>query len=224
MLDNVIADLQHYARYCYKGKPIWKILPRLFLAHPAVAGILWYRFGRTAWNCHTPIMRQTLQILYLVGLPCARIYSGVQIHLDAEVAPGLAILHSGGVVIAPGTRIGADSLLHQNVNLIMYRDACGPNIGERFYAGTGVIVIDNVTIENDVTAGAGCIITKSIPSNAVVAGAPAKFVRFRRANEHPSENKTLAKRPVKEWLPTKSSINTSDESSQYYSPSLSQKK
>jgi serine O-acetyltransferase len=200
MLSNIRADLQHYARYCYHGKPLWKILPRLFLAHPAVIGIIWYRVGRAAWNCRLPIWKQILQLLYILGQPCARIYSGVQIHLDAEIAPGLAILHSGGVIIAPGTRIGPDSLLHQNVNLIMYRDARGPDIGARFYAGAGVIVIDHVTIEDDVTAGAGCIITKSIPKNAVVAGAPAKFIRFRMPKEHPSENQTLAKRPVKDWI------------------------
>lgn len=202
MLNNIVADLQHYSRYCYKGKPVWKILPRLLFAHPAVVGVIWYRFGKSAWQCHMPILKQLLQILYVLGLPCARIYSGVQIHHDADIAPGLAILHAGGVVIAPGTKIGPDSLLHQNVNLIMYRDACGPDIGARFYAGAGVLVIDQVIIEDDVTAGAGSIITKSVPQNSVVAGAPARFIRFRRPEEHPSENKTLPKRPIKEWLST----------------------
>lgn len=215
MFDRIAADLQHYARYCYHEKPLWKILPRLLLAHPAVVGIIWYRFGRVAWTCRVPGMRHALQILYILGLPCARIYSGVQIHLEADIAPGLAILHSGGVVIAPGTKIGPESLLHHNVNLVMYRDARGPDIGARFYAGTGVIVIDNVTIEDDVSAGAGSIITKSIPSNVVVAGAPARFVRFRMPNEHPSENKTLPKRLVKKWITT----NTKNAA---YSVSLSQ--
>jgi serine acetyltransferase len=203
MFTNITADLRHYARYCYRGKSIWKIFPHLLLAHPAVVGIIWYRLGRMAWKCNIPAWKQVLQFLYILGLPCARIYSGVQIHPNADVAPGLAILHSGGVVIAPGTRIGPDSLLHHNVNLIMYRDAHGPSIGAHFYAGAGVIVIDNVTIEDDVTAGAGSIITKSIPRNAVVAGAPARFIRFRKPHEQPSENKTLAKRPVKEWISTK---------------------
>lgn len=219
-MRNITADLQHYARYCYHEKPIWRILPRLLLAHPAVVGIIWYRFGKAAWTCRIPIWKQALKILYMLGLPFARIYSGIQIHLDADIAPGLAILHFGGVVIAPGTKIGPDSLLHHNVNLIMSRDARGPDIGARFFAGVGVIVIDNVTIEDDVTAGAGCIITKSIPRDAIVAGAPARFIRFRMPEEHPSENKTLAKRSVKEWISTEETKAYSRETSHEDQPAI----
>ncbi len=200
MFNNIQADLRHYARYCYKGKAIWKILPRILFAHPAVVGIIWYRIGRAACTFPVPILKQLFYAFYILGQPCARIFSGVQIHLAADIAPGLAILHFGGVVIAAGTRIGPNSLLHQNVNLVMYRDARGPDIGARFYAGVGVTVIDHVIIENDVTVGAGSVITKSIPSNAVVVGVPAKFIRFRMMSEHPSENQTLSKRPEKDWI------------------------
>lgn len=210
MLDNIFADLRHYSRYCYHGRPIWKILPFLIISHPAFIGICWYRFGKAAWRCRIPCIKQLLQLLYILVHPLARIFSGVQIHLSADIAPGLAILHSGGIVIATGTSIGPDSLLHQNVNLVMYRDSRGPEIGARFYAGAGVIVIDHVKIEDDVSAGAGCIITKSVPRNAVVAGAPARFIRFRNPDEHPSENITLAKRLVKDWISIHESTSTTD--------------
>jgi serine acetyltransferase len=200
MLDDVRADLRHYARYCYGVRASWSVLPKLIITHPAVVGVMWYRLGRAAWASHLHIWKQVLQLTYLAGLPLARIYSGVQIHIGAAIAPGLAILHFGGVVIAPGTKIGPDSLLHHNVNLVAYRDAAGPDIGARFYAGVGVTVVDNITIEDDVTAGAGSVITKSVPRDAVLAGAPARIIRFRKANEHPSENQTLGKRPVKPWL------------------------
>jgi len=204
VFDNLKADLRHYARYCYHGKPIWRIIPRLLVSHPAVVGVIWYRFGKMACRC-SPLVKPFLKILYFGGLPFARTYSGVQIHLNANIDPGIAILHFGGVVIAPGTKIGPDSLLHHNVSLVTYRDACGPDIGARFYAGTGVIVVDKVIIEDDVTAGAGCVITKSVPKNSIVAGAPARFIRFRLQTEIPSENKTLSKRQTKEWIP----VNTS---------------
>lgn len=200
MFEAVRADLRHYARYCYRIRAAWSVLPKLILAHPAVVGVIWYRLGRAAWETHVPIWRQALQVLYLAGLPMARIYSGVQIHVQASIAPGLAVLHFGGLVIAPGTKIGPDCLLHHNVNLVAFRDEAGPEIGARFYAGVGVTVVDNVIIEDDVTAGAGSVITKSVPRDAIVAGAPAWIIRFRKANEHPSENQTLAKRPVKPWL------------------------
>jgi serine O-acetyltransferase len=111
----------------------------------------------------------------------------------------LAILHFGGVVIARGTQIGRNCLLHHNVNIVAMRDNRGAHIGDHFYAGVGATVIEAVIIEDNVTAGAGTIITKSVPENAVVAGVPARILRLRQHGENPTENKTLSKRPAA-WL------------------------
>jgi serine acetyltransferase len=62
-----------------------------------------------------------------------------------------------------------------------------------------VIVVENVTIEDNVTAGAACVITKSVPRDAVVAGVPARIIRFRQPQENPAENKTLDPHPLS-WL------------------------
>jgi serine O-acetyltransferase len=199
MFPNIRADLAHYSRYCYRGKPVWRILPRLFLAHPAAAGVLWFRFGSLAWRMPVPVFRQVLQLAYLVGLPLVRVYSGVQIQPDTVIGPGLAILHFGGVVIAPGTQIGSNCLLHHNVNIVMMRDSHGAHIGDNFYAGVGTTIIEAVTIEDNVTAGAGCIITKCVPKDAIVAGVPARILRFRQPKEAPSENRTLRGRSAL-WL------------------------
>lgn len=49
-------------------------------------------------------------------------------------------------------------------------------LGNRVYVGTGAMIMPGVTIGNNVLIAAGSIVTKSIPSNVVVAGNPAKFV------------------------------------------------
>lgn len=43
--------------------------------------------------------------------------------------------------------------------------------------GANVIVIGDVTIGDNVTFGAGSVVTKDVPPNTVVAGVPAKVIR-----------------------------------------------
>lgn len=49
-------------------------------------------------------------------------------------------------------------------------------LGDRVYVGSGAQIMPGVTIGNNVLIAAGSVVTKSIPSNVVVAGNPAKYV------------------------------------------------
>ena len=42
-----------------------------------------------------------------------------------------------------------------------------------------VVIIGNITIGNNVTIGAGSVVVKDVPDNAVVVGNPAKIVKFK---------------------------------------------
>lgn len=52
-------------------------------------------------------------------------------------------------------------------------------IGNDVWIGARVIILDGVTIGDGAIVGAGAIVTKDIPSYAVVAGSPAKVLRYR---------------------------------------------
>jgi serine O-acetyltransferase len=199
MFDLVRADLAHYSRFCCGGKPLWRILPRILYTHPASASVLWYRFGSMAWRTRIPIVRQLLQFMYLVLMPLIRMYSGVQILPQTKIGPGLVILHFGGVVITEDCEIGENCLLYHNVSIVTMKNHVGPRIGSNFYAGTGATIIGTITIEDNVTAGAACVITRSVPKDAVVAGIPARIIRFRAADEDPTENRTGPNR-IPGWL------------------------
>ena len=49
-------------------------------------------------------------------------------------------------------------------------------IGDYVYLGNNVLVMPGVEIGNHVLVAAGSVVTKSIPSNCVVAGNPAKYI------------------------------------------------
>jgi len=44
--------------------------------------------------------------------------------------------------------------------------------------GSGSTILCNVTIGENAIVGAGSLVTKDVPPNAIVAGNPAKFLRF----------------------------------------------
>jgi acetyltransferase-like isoleucine patch superfamily enzyme len=44
--------------------------------------------------------------------------------------------------------------------------------------GSGSTILANVTIGANAIVGAGSVVTKDVPANAIVAGNPAKFMRF----------------------------------------------
>ena len=49
--------------------------------------------------------------------------------------------------------------------------------------GANSIIIAGVTIGENALVGAGSIVTKDVPSNAVVAGNPARIIRYKDKNE-----------------------------------------
>jgi acetyltransferase-like isoleucine patch superfamily enzyme len=44
--------------------------------------------------------------------------------------------------------------------------------------GSGATILCNLTIGENAIVGAGAVVTKDVPPNAIVAGCPAKFLRF----------------------------------------------
>lgn len=50
------------------------------------------------------------------------------------------------------------------------------NVGNRVYIGTNSLIMSGVSIGDNVLIAAGSVVTKSIPSNVVVGGNPAKIL------------------------------------------------
>jgi acetyltransferase-like isoleucine patch superfamily enzyme len=44
--------------------------------------------------------------------------------------------------------------------------------------GSGATILSNTTVGENAIVGAGSVVTKDVPANSVVAGNPAKFLRF----------------------------------------------
>lgn len=53
-----------------------------------------------------------------------------------------------------------------------------PSIGNNVTLGANVIIIGDIEIGDNVIVGAGSVVTKSIPSNTIVAGNPARIIKY----------------------------------------------
>jgi acetyltransferase-like isoleucine patch superfamily enzyme len=51
-------------------------------------------------------------------------------------------------------------------------------VGKGASIGSGVTILANVKIGENALIGAGSVVTKDVPANAVVAGNPARILRY----------------------------------------------
>lgn len=78
------------------------------------------------------------------------------------------------VTLAPRVHILAhDASTKMHLNYAKIKNVA---IGNYVFIGAGSIIMPGVTIGDQVIVGAGSVVTKSIPSNSVYAGNPAKFI------------------------------------------------
>lgn len=101
------------------------------------------------------------------------------------IGPGCIIYHTGEFIfIKKSCSIGCNSILRPGVvigkkNVNEHDDENPVHIGDNCEFGIGVKIFGKVNIGNNVTIGAYSIVTKDIPDNAIVAGIPAKIIRFK---------------------------------------------
>lgn len=99
-----------------------------------------------------------------------------------NVGPGFRLMHLGALVhLKPDCKIGKNCTILPGVvigNKYLKGTKDPVYIGDNCYFGLGAKVFGSVRIGNNVTVGANSVVTKDIPDNAIVAGVPAKVIRF----------------------------------------------
>lgn len=95
------------------------------------------------------------------------------------VGPGLHISH-GKVVVGFDAKIGRNCKILSDVTIGSqgrYDRGGNPQIGDRVFIGSGVRIIGNIQIADDVVIGANSVVLHSIVEPGItVAGIPAKKV------------------------------------------------
>lgn len=113
------------------------------------------------------------EFLKLVASPHPTLY--IDIAPD-KVSDGLVIQHGHSTIIYAES-IGKNCQIWQNVTI--GKKVSGgkkPIIGDNVKIYAGAIVMGNITIGNNVQIGANSVVNKSVPSDCVVAGNPARII------------------------------------------------
>lgn len=94
---------------------------------------------------------------------------------------GVNIMHPGFRRLGSFSHIGVNCTILPNV--LIGRKNPGTEadvfIGNNCYISTGVTILGPVRIGNNVTIGAGAVVTNDIPDNAIVGGVPARIIKYK---------------------------------------------
>lgn len=137
--------------------------------------IHFYRLSRWMFIHHIPFFPKLITLLIFL------IYNS-KIPYQAQIGFRTKFGYGGiGVVIHQDSIIGCNCTIGQQVTIgggnTKYPGV--PVIGNNVHIYKGAIVFGGITIGNNVTIGANAVVNKPIPDNAVVAGVPAKILRFK---------------------------------------------
>jgi serine O-acetyltransferase len=173
MFENVCADLR--ASIAKRNKnDWWKRHPRVELllafSHVGVWPIMAYRFGHWAKSVRVPVVGQMLRLLALFFRQATMIWTGVFIHPDAVIGPGLAIHTFFGIFVGT-TTIGKNCTVSSGV-LISHATR---SIGDNVYFGAGAKVIADTKIGNNVVIMPNSLVLTDVRDNTTIAGVPARI-------------------------------------------------
>lgn len=111
--------------------------------------------------------------------------TGIQIRMDTQIEGGLHFIHFGDIVINASAKIGKNCTIFNGVTIGASKlGGCAPEIGNNVCLCVGAKLIGNIKIGNNVIVGAGAVVVKDVPDNAVVAGVPAKIISMKGDKEH----------------------------------------
>lgn len=161
---NIIGDMKQYNQMNNKENQ-YKQLHNLLLNNKTFRNVFYYRIRSSR------ILSKLLHIFY----PPLK-----SIEISGEIDSGLIIYHGYSTIIH-ATKIGKNFSTYQNVTIGRGKNINGrytPIIGDNVTVYTGSVVVGGITIGDNVTIGAGSIVIKDIQSNCVVAGNPARVVKY----------------------------------------------
>jgi serine O-acetyltransferase len=173
LLKNINKDI-NVAKKFYKVNIIAVLFNRGFHA------LLFYRVAHKFYRWKIPILplilTRLIQILYAIDIDYKSILDG-----------GIIIVHGVGLVIGSGVKVFSNVVLFHGVTL--GRRGIGPTISdtdgfptikEGCIICTGAALLGNITIGENTTIGANCVVTNNIGPNKVYKIPGSHFVTYNK--------------------------------------------
>jgi serine O-acetyltransferase len=166
MFDSLRRDIQ----VVLERDPAARSRLEVLLCYPGVHVLTFHRLAHRLWTGGwLGLARFTSHL--------ARFLTGIEIHPAARLGPGLFIDHGMGVVIGETAEVGENVSLLHGVTLggtSLERGKRHPTLGNNVVVGAGATVLGAITVGDNSRIGAGSVVVRDVPANAVVVGVPGK--------------------------------------------------
>ena len=149
-----------------------------WLIQPAFLAVSVYRFGR--WTIRAPrLVRPAMHAIYFVAYSVVRLATGIDIPRGSRFGPGLLIHHFGGIIIHPGSQVGANCTMRHGVTIGAKEGTGAPVLGDGVKIGAYAQILGDVTIGHNASIGALTLVLRDVPDGATAVGIPARIVSDR---------------------------------------------
>lgn len=166
--ERFSKDFARWKSILCKGKSDRAALADLMWSAPEFRNLLIYR------HSHRPLFRCWVAFWYR---PMSTLF--IQ---TAEIGGGLFIQHGFSTMISAKS-IGENCWINQQVTIGYNGNGDPPVIGDNVMITCGAKVLGDIHIGNNVTVGANAVVIRDVESDVVVAGVPAKVVKYRKKVE-----------------------------------------
>src|SRR6266513_1118606 len=166
MLDAIRRDI----RAVLERDPAARSTLEVLLCYPGVHALAFHRVAHRLWHAGWTTSARWVSHL-------GRFVTGIEIHPAARIGRGLFIDHGMGVVIGETAEVGENVTILQGVTLggtSLKREKRHPTLGNNVVVGAGAKVIGGFTIGSGSRIGAGSVVVREVPPNAVVVGVPGR--------------------------------------------------
>lgn len=175
MFENIRADIRTKQRWFLSEKSWFTRNVRIFL-EPGTIAVIVYRYGRWVRGLRIPVVKQVLNLFYLLGKTFVVLGFGIYIPVGANIGKGFTIHNFSGIFICEAT-IGMDCIVFQGVTIGHLRgQPAPPTLGDNVVLAAGAKVLGSVTLGNNVVVGANSVVITNVPDSCTVMGVPAKIV------------------------------------------------
>ena len=159
--------------------PAAKSKVSLILTYPGVKAVFFHKIANFFCLAKFDLLARIISQF-------SRFLTGIEIHPRAKIGKNLFIDHGMGVVIGETSEIGDNVTIYHMATLGGIAPSIDsnsqreikrhPTLGNNVVVGSGAQILGPVIVGENSKIGANAVVTKDVPSNAVMVGIPAKNV------------------------------------------------
>lgn len=181
LVDGVLGDHAAWrkarAKY-HDDAASWTDLPKDAVTKIGFQMMLAYRVMRFLKDAGVPLGPEVASRLI-------RHLYGAEIHWNADLQPGVCVVHGNGLVLSHAAKVGRNCILFQNATLGESMDpetgeVGGPTLQDDVHVGPGAVLLGPITVGEGTKIMAGAVLARSVPPYSVVMPAEPRVAERAR--------------------------------------------